>query len=369
MEKKNNTGLWIIIIILLIVVGGLSWYAGTKYANKEDKVEQKEKNKKETTKENEKGEKDEKEVPPDKKMVYLDTYVKGKKGLVAFYEDASIELISEKVLIDRYSIDGNTIYYTNPEGVLFSFDLTKTNEEHKKYDVVLQNSNFFSVVGDKMYSFVPVPSEKNLHFAITYDLKTGEEKKEEIKLNAVHVNGVTSGTKFLIDDNYNINIPTYSYLYDFATNTLTKYGSYNNVVENRKNYVLFEKNYKEYCVYDKTNVKELVCVAGDKNDKRVYKTLPTSHKGKLYILNGNKIKECSTSTDCIDYYTLTEEEAKAPSLGMRFIGDNLLLTVGTNEKCEEGCSYDYKTYNLSKDHKEMDYQLEITGYNQGLFLE
>lgn len=365
MEKKNNIGLWIIIIILLIAVGGFGWYAGTKYANKEDKVDQKESNKKENKdKENNKT-----EETKEQKIIYLDTYVKGKDGLVAFYEDASIKLLSEKVLIDRYSIDGNTVYYTNPKGELFSFDLTKPSEEHKSYDVVLQHSNFFSVVGDKLYFFVTVPSEKNTHFATTYDLKTGEEKKEVLKLNAVHVNGVTSGSKFLIDDNYNVNVQAYSYLYDFTNNSLTKYGSYTNVVENRKDYVLFEKNYKEYCVYDKNNAKELLCVARDNNDKRVYKTLPTTHNGKLYILNGNKIKECSTSSNCTDYYTLTEEETKAPSLGMRFIGDNLLLTVGLNEKCEEGCSYDYKTYNLSKDHKEMDYQLEITGYNQGLFLE
>ncbi len=362
MEKKNNIGLWIIIIILLVAVGGFGWYAGTKYANKEDKVDQKESKKNDSKEES-------KEETKEKKIIYLDTYVKGKQGLVAFYEDGSIKLLSDKVLIDRYSIDGNIVYYTNPKGELYSFDITKPNEEHKAYDVVLQHSNHFSVVGDKLYFFITVPGEKSTYFATTLDLKTGEEKKEELKLNAVHANGVTSGSKFLIDDIYNVSVPSYSYLYDFSTNTLTKYGSYTNVVENRKDYVLFEKNYKEYCVYDKNNTKELLCVARDNNDKRVYKTLPTSHDGKLYILNGNKIKECSTSTNCTDYYTLTEEETKAPSLGMRFVGDNLLLTVGTNEKCEEGCSYDFKTYNITKEHKEMDYQLEITGYNQGLFLE
>ena len=54
---------------------------------------------------------------------------------------------------------------------------------------------------------------------------------------------------------------------------------------------------------------------------------------------------------------------------MRYVGDSFLLTVGTNEKCDEGCSYDLTTYDLNNNHKKMDYFIDISGYNQGLFLE
>jgi len=367
MEKKNNTGLLILVILLVLIAGSIGWYAGSQHASKEDKLSTKEN--KESKKEKEK----DKEKTTDKKeskLIYLDSYVNDFRGLYGFYDDGTVKLLSDKVLIDRYTIDGNIVYYTNAKGELCSFDITKLNEKHKEYDVVVEDGGYFSVNNNKLFNIVRAEDKDNLYFAITYDLVTGKESKEELTLNAAHVNGLVHGNKFLIDDRKYGNIKPYYYLYDFSNNKLTKYDSYNNVVENRENYVLFEKDASSDCLYDKNNEKELFCVNRDKNNKRVYGTLPTTKNGKIYTLDGNKIKECSADNNCKEvFYTLTDEEANAPYLSMRYIGDSFLLTVGLNEKCEEGCSYDLTTYDLNNNHKKMDYFIDISGYYQGLFLE
>ena len=182
--------------------------------------------------------------------------------------------------------------------------------------------------------------------------------------------GNFTGTVVYFNDEVNVSIKPYYYSYDFETNTLTKLNSYDNTVSNGKDYSLFYRYKGDYCAFDVKQNKELFCVKSKDKRENAYNAMPAVHNGKIYILEDNKIKECSGENKCDKVvYTLTDEENKAPHLGLRYIGEHLFLTVGLNEDCPDGCVYDLTTYDLSNDHKKMDYSFDVQGNYEGLYLK
>ena len=142
-NKKAHPVLWIIIILLLIAVGVGGWYLGTKMANKEDKQSSKETNKEENN-----NEKTNEETKND--LIYLSVLMDGTQGLTGIYADGTAKLISDKVVIDRFTVDENLVYYVNPKGDVFSLDLNNPEAEPKSYKANV-GDHYFSVVKGKAY--------------------------------------------------------------------------------------------------------------------------------------------------------------------------------------------------------------------------
>ena len=318
-----------------------------------------------TKKEEQKENKKEEEKKPE--LVYLDNYMNKDPGLYGIYEDGSSKLISKDVAAVSFTVDGDTVYYTL-RGQLYSLDLSKEGAEPKSYDINIDVP--FSVVDGKLHYIVRASDKEKTFVANSVDLNGGTEEKNTFKLNNAHVQYNPTGKVFYLDDNYHVSVSAYYYAYDFATKELTKLGDYDYIIEEQVNYILFKKDKNNYCIVDKKTNKETFCQKMAKPSNNIYDTFPTSHNGNIVIIENGKIKECTGEDKCEkELYTLTDAEKKAPYLGMRYIGEHLYLTVGENETCEGGCTYDYATYDVLNEHKKADFTLPIEGYNQGLFLK
>ncbi len=359
-NKKKNPLIWVLFILLLIAVGIGGWYLGTKMANSENKTSKEETKKEENKKENQQ------EPEETNELVYLNVFLNGDQALHGIYEDGTAKKISDKVVIDRFTVDEDIVYYTNPKGNLFSINLNKPEEEPKSYNVTIDDY-YFSVVKDKVYYIETNNTKVN---AVTVDLNTGKATKEKLKVVAAHVPGAFTGTVVYFSDEVNVSIKPYYYSYDFTTNTLTKLNSYDNTVSIGKDYNLFSKNNGDFCAFDVKENKELFCINYDDKEEHTYPLMPTVHDGKIYTKVGNQIKECTGANECNKtVYTLTNEEAKAPYLGLRYIGEHLFLSVGLNEECPEGCMYDITVYDLSKDHQKANFISDVQGYYEGLYIK
>ncbi len=359
-NKKKNPLIWILFILLLIAVGVGGWYLGTKMANNENK------DTKESSKKEESKKEDEQEQTKTNNIVYFDLFLNGDQALYGIYEDGTAKKISDKVVINRFTVDEDTVYYVNPKGNLLSINLSNPEEEPKSYNVTLEDV-YFSVVKDKVYYFEKKNSKVN---AVTVDLNTGKATKEKLNVVAADVPGTFTGSVVYFSDEINVNIKPYYYVYDFTTNTLNKINSYDNVVSVGKDYILFSKNNGDYCAFDVKENKELFCINYPNEEEHAYSFMPTVHDGKIYTKVGNQIKECTGANECDKtVYTLTNEEAKAPYLGIRYVGEHLFLTVGLNEECPDGCIYDMATYDLSKDHEKANFTFDVQGYYEGLYIK
>ena len=330
MEEKKKSKAPIILLIFILMAGCIAggWFLGKKQNEKdttkdEQKTELKEETKKEDEKEDQKDspKEDQKDNKKEPELIALDIDSNINDGVTGIYSDLSAKSISEDAVIGRFAIDGNTFYYLDIKGNIYSLDITK----------------------------------------------------KEVKKEHIHVNSYR-GSKAIVDDNYHVSIPPKYYIYDFETNGIKELGQYDNMYESRPDALLFQRNQsngKEYCLYSIKENKEKQCVKASslKEPNTIYEVMPTTDGKTIYVISDNKVLGCDNGSCKNVVYTLTKEEQNAPYLGILSIGNNLLLIVGLNEKCEEGCSYDYATYNISKDHEKLNYSFETAGFNTTMFIK
>ena len=355
MEKGTKIALILIIIIMFGIVGAGGWYLGTKYANHEQKTNNKQPEKKD----------EEPKESNEPKLSLLSLYFYKYNGLAGLYSDGTFKKFSENVKLDNYSLDGETLYYADVKGNVKSFNINNPSEETKLFKLSDRDISF-SVKDDKMY-YVTISNAKN--YAVTRDLKTSEETKKEIKVERLNVNSY-DGNILIFDDEYNAFVESSFYTYNFETEELKEIGHYDYLIEYRNDYALFEtidsQEERNYCLYDLKNSKEKFCINNKnlKEPEQAYESLATTNGKSIFLISDNKVLECTEKDTCDKVvYTLTDEEKEAPYLAVMAIGNNIILTVGTNEVCEEGCAYDIASYNITKDHEKLELGLDIVGYN------
>ena len=380
MEEKKKSKAPIILLIFILMAGCIAggWFLGKKQNEKdttkdEQKTELKEETKKEDEKEDQKDspKEDQKDNKKEPELIALDIDSNINDGVTGIYSDLSAKSISEDAVIGRFAIDGNTFYYLDIKGNIYSLDITK-KEKPKQLAKISNTDALFGAKNNKIY-YMESQNNDSKTYAITLDLESGKETKKEVKKEHIHVNSYR-GSKAIVDDNYHVSIPPKYYIYDFETNGIKELGQYDNMYESRPDALLFQRNQsngKEYCLYSIKENKEKQCVKASslKEPDTIYEVMPTTDGKTIYVISDNKVLGCDNGSCKNVVYTLTKEEQNAPYLGILSIGNNLLLIVGLNEKCEEGCSYDYATYNISKDHEKLNYSFETAGFNTTMFIK
>lgn len=299
----------------------------------------------------------------------------GNYNVKIIYDDDSFKDINNQpgIIYGGY-LDNNVFYYKDKDNNFYSLDISNENAEpqkieyefggtENKYGLFRKN---YSVVDGKVYYFT---REDNNVYANSYDLNSNAEEKQQI--DAV----------FWGDANFSDGVVAYFianqdafYSYNFITKELKKVGNYSystTLLENKENYMLLSTDSK-FCVYDKKKDAELYCIpySDITRTEQINVQYPITLKGSSILLySDNKIVECTDSNSCDKVvYTLTEEQQSADYKDIIYYSNKLILELGYNPSCNEGCTCEtYESYNVLDNNKKMPFNLDSYGYKYRFF--
>ena len=379
-KTGNNKSKWLVLtivalLIVAIVLLVIIMKPADKKSNNNEKesnnntvVENKEENKEENNNNTEKIEDPKDDVQ--KSLVLIENIRSSYMKLI--YDDDSLKEISNinHVIYGSY-LDKDILYFKDADNNFYSVNINDENLEPQKIEYEFGGAEkkdhlfriSFSVVDGVVYYFT---REENGYYANSYDLNSNQEEKQQLNIQfdgkADFSDGVVA---YFIDDQHDF------YSYNFISKELKKIGSSKNLIENKGNYLLLGSS-EDFCVYDKEKAEELYCVpvSNITRTQQINVDYPVTLKdSSILFFSDNKIVECTDSNSCNNIvYTLTEEQQNADYKDIIYYSNKLLLELGYNPNCDEGCTCEsYKIYNVLDNNKEMPFKFDNYRFDYRFF--
>lgn len=355
MEEKNKSGkgktitIVVLVIVILGLVGFIAYDKGAFDSFLKKKNEVKEENKKE-----------EKDTKSNKKISIISV---DNDKFYKIYEDGTNEEISGlNDAVEPFITDNENLYYfklnqSDSLYYLYSINLYEEDTKETKYNVSLDDltmTNEYSIEDGNFYCF---SYKDDNYYADTINMTDGKKASNKINLDFVLPESQIINKKIIITDQENAGNEYKAYLYDFQNNELKSlskqiYG----YMSSGDDMLVYRKNDSKYCAYDISNDDYKYCVSnktidnGNENNKAII------YDGVIYAINNNKVLECSEEENCSELYTLSDED-KYDDIQLIAFGEKVVLSLGKEVSCKEGCSYSYESYDLKNNKQKIELPL------------